>query len=76
MYDIVNLLGTFSLTKAHLKLGKLNCVQLQVTLHQAKFSASYKRDLATKGFAFGNHKLLKKLDQNFYFCLHRLGAAR
>ena len=22
---------------------------------------------ATKGFAFGNHKLLKKLDQNFYF---------
>ena len=46
MYDTVNLLGTFSLTKAHLKLGKLNCVQLQVTLHQAKFSASYKRDLA------------------------------
>ena len=45
LYDIVNLLGTFSLTKAHLKLGKLNCVQLQVTLHQAKFSASYKRDL-------------------------------
>ena len=24
--------------------------------------------MATKGFAFGNHKLLKKLDQNFYFC--------
>ena len=23
--------------------------------------------MATKGFAFGNHKLLKKLDQNFYF---------
>ena len=23
--------------------------------------------MATKGFAFGNHKLLKKLDQNFIF---------
>ena len=71
---MVNLLGTFSLTKAHLKLGKLNCVQLQVTLHQAKFSASYKRDLATKGFAFGNHSLLKKAGENFI--LQKLGAAR
>ena len=71
---MVDLPGTFSLTKAHLKLGKLNCVQLQVTLHQAKFSASYKRDLPTKGFAFGNHKLLKKLVQNFY--LLEPGAAR
>ena len=74
MYDIVNLLGTFSLTKAHLKLGKLNCVQLQVTLHQAKFSASYKRDLATKDAVFGNYHLLKKEDENFIF--QRLGAAR
>ena len=29
---------------------------------------------ATKGVAFGNHKLLKKLDQNFYF--PEPGAAR
>ena len=40
------------------------------------FQQSIKRDLATKGFAFGNHKLLEKLDENFYFCLHKLGAAR
>ena len=32
--------------------------------------------MATKGFAFGNHKLLKKLDQNFIFTPYKLGAAR
>ena len=56
------------------KPGKLNAVQLRVTQHKANFSAKHKRDLATKGFAFGNHSLLKKAGENF--TLLKLGPAR
>ena len=59
--------GLFSYKSPSHKPGKLNAVQLRVTQHKANFSAKHKRDLATKGFAFGNHKLLKKLDQNFFY---------
>jgi len=31
---------------------------------------------ATKGFAFGNHSLLKKAGENFIFVPHKPGAAR
>ena len=59
--------GLFSYKSPSHKPGKLNAVQLRVTQHKANFSAKHKRDLATKGFAFGNHSLLKKAGENFYF---------
>ena len=69
-----SLLGAFLLQKPPYKPGKLNAVQLRVTQHKANFSAKHKRDLATKGFAFGNHSLLKKAGENFI--LQELGPAR
>ncbi len=66
--------GLFSYKSPSHKPGKLNAVQLRVTQHKANFSAKHKRDLATKGFAFGNHSLLKKAGENFI--LQELGPAR
>ena len=66
--------GLFSYKSTSHKPGKLNAVQLRVTQHKANFSAKHERDLATKGFAFGNHSLLKKAGENFI--LQELGPAR
>ena len=59
-------LGGFSLTKAPSFESWFSAFKIhpQRRLNRKEFRPLRR---ATKGFAFGNHKLLKKLDQNFYF---------
>ena len=61
---IGSLLGGFSLTKAPSFAIRISDCKIHP---QRRFQRKSFRPLrrATKGFAFGNHKLLKKLDQNF-----------
>ena len=71
--QIGNLLGGFSLTKAP---SCESCKQLSQFTRKGASNDKVFRTLrrATKGFAFGNHSLLKKAGENFI--LQKLGAAR
>ena len=65
--------GGFSLTKAP---SCESCKQLSQFTRKGASNDKVFRTLrrATKGFAFGNHSLLKKAGENFI--LQKLGAAR